>query len=53
MQTFEELSDIFSDHNNYLTSRELLMRVSSDRENNFISEGNVKLLISKCNIFFK
>lgn len=27
-QTFEELSDIFSDHNNYLTSRELLMRVS-------------------------
>ncbi|PWA20880.1 hypothetical protein CCH79_00007258 [Gambusia affinis] len=26
MQTFEELSDIFSDHNNYLTSRELLMR---------------------------
>lgn len=28
MQTFEELSDIFSDHNNYLTSRELLMRVS-------------------------
>lgn len=27
MQTFEELSDIFSDHNNYLTSRELLMRV--------------------------
>lgn len=30
MQTFEELSDIFSDHNNYLTSRELLMRVSPD-----------------------
>lgn len=29
MQIFEELSDIFSDHNNYLTSRELLMRVSS------------------------
>lgn len=28
VQTFEELSDIFSDHNNYLTSRELLMRVS-------------------------
>lgn len=28
MQMFEELSDIFSDHNNYLTSRELLMRVS-------------------------
>lgn len=29
MQIFEELSDIFSDQNNYLTSRELLMRVSS------------------------
>uniref|UniRef100_A0A8C2H284 Ral guanine nucleotide dissociation stimulator-like 1 n=1 Tax=Cyprinus carpio TaxID=7962 RepID=A0A8C2H284_CYPCA len=29
MQMFEELSDIFSDQNNYLTSRELLMRVSS------------------------
>uniref|UniRef100_A0A0E9RZD3 Uncharacterized protein n=1 Tax=Anguilla anguilla TaxID=7936 RepID=A0A0E9RZD3_ANGAN len=26
MQMFEELSDIFSDHDNYLTSRELLMR---------------------------
>ncbi|CAB1331404.1 unnamed protein product [Coregonus sp. 'balchen'] len=25
MSTFEELRDIFSDHNNYLTSRELLM----------------------------
>ena len=24
---FEELSDIFSDHNNHLTSRELLMKV--------------------------
>lgn len=24
---FEELSDIFSDHDNYLTSRELLMKV--------------------------
>lgn len=27
MQVFEELSEIFSDHNNYLTSRELLMKV--------------------------
>lgn len=43
MQTFEELSDIFSDHNNYLTSRELLMRVSSGRSFYVISEGTVKL----------
>ncbi|OXB84327.1 UNVERIFIED_CONTAM: hypothetical protein H355_007210, partial [Colinus virginianus] len=28
MLMFEELSDIFSDHDNYLTSRELLMKVS-------------------------
>jgi hypothetical protein len=28
MLMFEELSDIFSDHNNHLTSRELLMKVS-------------------------
>lgn len=27
MLMFEELSDIFSDHNNHLTSRELLMKV--------------------------
>lgn len=27
MLVFEELSDIFSDHNNHLTSRELLMKV--------------------------
>jgi len=27
MLMFEELSDIFSDHDNYLTSRELLMKV--------------------------
>lgn len=27
IQMFEELSDIFSDHNNHLTSRELLMKV--------------------------
>ncbi|XP_076009326.1 ral guanine nucleotide dissociation stimulator-like 1 isoform X2 [Genypterus blacodes] len=31
MQTFEELSDIFSDHNNYLTSRELLMREGTSK----------------------
>lgn len=43
MQTFEELSDIFSDHNNYLTSRELLMRVSSNFYIYFTSEGFVKL----------
>ena len=42
MQTFEELSDIFSDHNNYLTSRELLMRVSSNFISYLISEGLVK-----------
>ncbi|KAM6921572.1 ral guanine nucleotide dissociation stimulator-like 1 isoform 1-T1 [Xenentodon cancila] len=30
-QTFEELSDIFSDHNNYLTSRELLMREGTSK----------------------
>lgn len=27
MLMFEELGDIFSDHDNYLTSRELLMKV--------------------------
>lgn len=53
MQTFEELSDIFSDHNNYLTSRELLMRVSSGRSFYFISEGTVKLLIITFNIICK
>ncbi|KAJ8270214.1 hypothetical protein GJAV_G00111730 [Gymnothorax javanicus] len=31
LQTFEELSDIFSDHNNYLTSRELLMREGTSK----------------------
>uniref|UniRef100_A0A3P9HW89 Ral guanine nucleotide dissociation stimulator-like 1 n=1 Tax=Oryzias latipes TaxID=8090 RepID=A0A3P9HW89_ORYLA len=31
MQTFDELSDIFSDHNNYLTSRELLMREGTSK----------------------
>ncbi|KAK6309073.1 hypothetical protein J4Q44_G00205360 [Coregonus suidteri] len=31
MSTFEELSDIFSDHNNYLTSRELLMREGTSK----------------------
>ncbi|XP_046907081.1 ral guanine nucleotide dissociation stimulator-like 1 isoform X2 [Hypomesus transpacificus] len=31
MQTFEELSGIFSDHNNYLTSRELLMREGTSK----------------------
>uniref|UniRef100_A0A8B9L4J3 Ral guanine nucleotide dissociation stimulator like 1 n=1 Tax=Astyanax mexicanus TaxID=7994 RepID=A0A8B9L4J3_ASTMX len=31
MQVFEELSDIFSDHNNYLTSRELLMREGTSK----------------------
>uniref|UniRef100_A0A669AVL9 Ral guanine nucleotide dissociation stimulator-like 1 n=1 Tax=Oreochromis niloticus TaxID=8128 RepID=A0A669AVL9_ORENI len=31
VQTFEELSDIFSDHNNYLTSRELLMREGTSK----------------------
>uniref|UniRef100_A0A3Q0S2U9 Ral guanine nucleotide dissociation stimulator-like 1 n=1 Tax=Amphilophus citrinellus TaxID=61819 RepID=A0A3Q0S2U9_AMPCI len=31
MQIFEELSDIFSDHNNYLTSRELLMREGTSK----------------------
>ncbi|XP_038572051.1 ral guanine nucleotide dissociation stimulator-like 1 isoform X1 [Micropterus salmoides] len=31
MQTYEELSDIFSDHNNYLTSRELLMREGTSK----------------------
>uniref|UniRef100_A0A096LX14 Ral guanine nucleotide dissociation stimulator-like 1 n=1 Tax=Poecilia formosa TaxID=48698 RepID=A0A096LX14_POEFO len=31
MQTFEELSDIFSDQNNYLTSRELLMREGTSK----------------------
>lgn len=44
MQTFEELSDIFSDHNNYLTSRELLMRVSSNITSYFICDGNYYLL---------
>ena len=40
MQTFEELSDIFSDHNNYLTSRELLMRVSINFNMYLISEND-------------
>uniref|UniRef100_A0A4W5MR81 Ral guanine nucleotide dissociation stimulator-like 1 n=1 Tax=Hucho hucho TaxID=62062 RepID=A0A4W5MR81_9TELE len=31
MSTFEELSDIFSDHNNYLPSRELLMREGTSK----------------------
>ncbi|XP_062854898.1 ral guanine nucleotide dissociation stimulator-like 1 isoform X2 [Trichomycterus rosablanca] len=31
MQMFEELSDIFSDHDNYLTSRELLMREGTSK----------------------
>ncbi|KAJ8357357.1 hypothetical protein SKAU_G00201510 [Synaphobranchus kaupii] len=31
IQTFEELSDIFSDHNNHLTSRELLMREGTSK----------------------
>ncbi|XP_030640262.1 ral guanine nucleotide dissociation stimulator-like 1 [Chanos chanos] len=31
MQIFEELSDIFSDHNNYLTSRELLMKEGTSK----------------------
>ncbi|GAA6094576.1 ral guanine nucleotide dissociation stimulator-like 1 isoform X1 [Tachysurus ichikawai] len=31
MQMFEELSEIFSDHNNYLTSRELLMREGTSK----------------------
>uniref|UniRef100_A0A671QC07 Ral guanine nucleotide dissociation stimulator-like 1 n=1 Tax=Sinocyclocheilus anshuiensis TaxID=1608454 RepID=A0A671QC07_9TELE len=31
MQMFEELSDIFSDQNNYLTSRELLMREGTSK----------------------
>uniref|UniRef100_A0A8C8J7E3 Ral guanine nucleotide dissociation stimulator-like 1 n=1 Tax=Oncorhynchus tshawytscha TaxID=74940 RepID=A0A8C8J7E3_ONCTS len=31
ISTFEELSDIFSDHNNYLTSRELLMREGTSK----------------------
>ncbi|XP_023653733.2 ral guanine nucleotide dissociation stimulator-like 1 [Paramormyrops kingsleyae] len=30
-QIFEELSDIFSDHDNYLTSRELLMREGTSK----------------------
>lgn len=42
MQTFEELSDIFSDHNNYLTSRELLMRVSSNFKE--LMNENIKIL---------
>nr|XP_005996268.1 PREDICTED: ral guanine nucleotide dissociation stimulator-like 1 isoform X2 [Latimeria chalumnae] len=31
MLMFEELSDIFSDHNNYLTSRELLMKEGTSK----------------------
>ncbi|XP_012677128.2 ral guanine nucleotide dissociation stimulator-like 1 isoform X2 [Clupea harengus] len=31
MHVFEELSDIFSDHNNYLTSRELLMKEGTSK----------------------
>uniref|UniRef100_A0A6Q2X2S4 Ral guanine nucleotide dissociation stimulator-like 1 n=1 Tax=Esox lucius TaxID=8010 RepID=A0A6Q2X2S4_ESOLU len=31
MTTFDELSGIFSDHNNYLTSRELLMREGTSK----------------------
>uniref|UniRef100_A0A8C8BR31 Ral guanine nucleotide dissociation stimulator-like 1 n=1 Tax=Oncorhynchus tshawytscha TaxID=74940 RepID=A0A8C8BR31_ONCTS len=31
MSTFEELSDVFSNHNNYLTSRELLMREGTSK----------------------
>ncbi|XP_062371590.1 ral guanine nucleotide dissociation stimulator-like 1 isoform X1 [Sardina pilchardus] len=31
MQIFEELSEIFSDHNNYLTSRELLMKEGTSK----------------------
>ncbi|KAG7456860.1 hypothetical protein MATL_G00240440 [Megalops atlanticus] len=31
MQTFEELSEIFSDQNNYLTSRELLMKEGTSK----------------------
>ncbi|XP_063057687.1 ral guanine nucleotide dissociation stimulator-like 1 isoform X5 [Engraulis encrasicolus] len=31
MQVFEELSDIFSDHNNYGTSRELLMKEGTSK----------------------
>ncbi|XP_066548224.1 ral guanine nucleotide dissociation stimulator-like 1 isoform X2 [Amia ocellicauda] len=31
MAVFEELSDIFSDHNNYLTSRELLMKEGTSK----------------------
>ncbi|XP_015211732.2 ral guanine nucleotide dissociation stimulator-like 1 isoform X1 [Lepisosteus oculatus] len=31
MQTFDELSGIFSDHNNYLTSRELLMKEGTSK----------------------
>ncbi|XP_043941231.1 ral guanine nucleotide dissociation stimulator-like 1 [Protopterus annectens] len=31
MLTFEELSDIFSDHNNYVTSRELLMKEGTSK----------------------
>uniref|UniRef100_A0A8C7IWC9 Ral guanine nucleotide dissociation stimulator-like 1 n=1 Tax=Oncorhynchus kisutch TaxID=8019 RepID=A0A8C7IWC9_ONCKI len=31
MSTFEELSDVFSHHNNYLTSRELLMREGTSK----------------------
>ncbi|NXT35110.1 RGL1 protein, partial [Pelecanoides urinatrix] len=31
MLTFEELSDIFSDHDNYLTSRELLMKEGTSK----------------------
>lgn len=47
MQTFEELSDIFSDHNNYLTSRELLMRVSPNSFSCFISKAFLKIWNSK------
>ncbi|POI30052.1 hypothetical protein CIB84_006199, partial [Bambusicola thoracicus] len=31
MLMFEELSDIFSDHDNYLTSRELLMKEGTSK----------------------
>ncbi|XP_064194372.1 ral guanine nucleotide dissociation stimulator-like 1 isoform X2 [Anguilla rostrata] len=31
LQTFEELSDIFSDHSNHLTSRELLMKEGTSK----------------------
>lgn len=54
MLMFEELSDIFSDHNNHLTSRELLMKVSSGwgcRAPSLVAHSDEKaaLLFSRAN----